>query len=784
MARDAEALILQLSADVRGLEKQFAKANKIVDNGSRAMERRAKVANDNITSRLGKGAAGVFDEVAGRAAASAGPLNTFASGLGAVGVASIATTAALAGVGLAATKALEAMNFGDQLQATADKIGVTAERLQELQYAADETDVPIEGLEQGLQKLNAAIGAFKTGVGDGKVKDAFKILGIKPEDLKGVRDASDLLPVLADKLGKVGTVAEQVQIAKKLGIEDLLPLLRQGSDGLEQMSKRARELGLVLSNETVKALADADRQMELAGQQINTNLRAAFSGLAVDIAAATTALANFLTGLRTSQPALAAYLRAISRIPTRGFIGAAQGYVEDSRRAISERRIMERGGDLYEPLNMGAFQATFGRPDVAGFDPIDKGGSGRKARDTSEADAKARREREKRIANEIYQAELDLLDLHNGERRSAEERLDFALEREAMVAKQRKAELGELEAQYRITAGKEGISAAERARLESLEAEARSARERNLKDEAALKLREEQLQYERDMAGYLSDVLGIQNAMATTQAERRKIQLQILENERAIERKTLEESLSQNPNLSPEQRAARLGAFDATTAARRGQVLSDTRGPLESYLDELPGTIGEVNEAFQRMEAEGLSSLIDGLAAASVGAADLGDVFRSTIRQMAMDANRILLQNLLSGASGGGGGGLFSSLLSIGASAFSGGFGGTKSLLQTKNLTAFKGFANGTNSAPGGLAWVGERGPELLNIPRGSQIIPNDILRGLSRQGGGNSRTYSPTMHVNVYPQGPMSSADARRTGSQISAAAMQRFAAARKAGF
>lgn len=33
-------------------------------------------------------------------------------------------------------------------------------------------------------------------------------------------------------------------------------------------------------------------------------------------------------------------------------------------------------------------------------------------------------------------------------------------------------------------------------------------------------------------------------------------------------------------------------------------------------------------------------------------------------------------------------------------------------------------FAVGTRFAPGGLALVGERGPELVNIPRGSQVIP------------------------------------------------------------
>jgi len=47
--------------------------------------------------------------------------------------------------------------------------------------------------------------------------------------------------------------------------------------------------------------------------------------------------------------------------------------------------------------------------------------------------------------------------------------------------------------------------------------------------------------------------------------------------------------------------------------------------------------------------------------------------------------------------------------------------------------TAFSkitGFAGGTNYAPGGLALVGERGPELVNLPRGSQVIPNNRIGG------------------------------------------------------
>ncbi|CAB4148415.1 hypothetical protein UFOVP535_2 [uncultured Caudovirales phage] len=45
------------------------------------------------------------------------------------------------------------------------------------------------------------------------------------------------------------------------------------------------------------------------------------------------------------------------------------------------------------------------------------------------------------------------------------------------------------------------------------------------------------------------------------------------------------------------------------------------------------------------------------------------------------------------------------------------------SLIQ--NATAPKNrFAVGTRNAPGGMALVGERGPELINLPRGSQVIP------------------------------------------------------------
>ncbi|MDQ2084769.1 phage tail length tape measure family protein, partial [Xanthobacteraceae bacterium Astr-EGSB] len=51
--------------------------------------------------------------------------------------------------------------------------------------------------------------------------------------------------------------------------------------------------------------------------------------------------------------------------------------------------------------------------------------------------------------------------------------------------------------------------------------------------------------------------------------------------------------------------------------------------------------------------------------------------------------------------------------------------------------------ASGTDNWRGGLTWVGESGRELVNLPKGSEIIP---LSKMSRQGGGTVINYSPVI--------------------------------------
>ncbi|MDA9406510.1 hypothetical protein XH80_07155 [Bradyrhizobium sp. CCBAU 45384] len=123
------------------------------------------------------------------------------------------------------------------------------------------------------------------------------------------------------------------------------------------------------------------------------------------------------------------------------------------------------------------------------------------------------------------------------------------------------------------------------------------------------------------------------------------------------------------------------------------------------------------------------ASAMDALKEAGLNA--LGKI-ADKLAQMAAD-------NLWSSAFGGSGGGGLLGLLGIGG----GGINANGSIAGAVGPTSVGGaplvgqFASGTDSAPGGLSLVGENGPEIMNVPRGAQIIPNDVLRGGGVGGGG-----------------------------------------------
>lgn len=57
-----------------------------------------------------------------------------------------------------------------------------------------------------------------------------------------------------------------------------------------------------------------------------------------------------------------------------------------------------------------------------------------------------------------------------------------------------------------------------------------------------------------------------------------------------------------------------------------------------------------------------------------------------------------------------------------------------------EQLRILNGHAIGTSYSPGGLRWVGENGPELMNVPQGAQVIPH--YKATQVTGGGDTNIY------------------------------------------
>lgn len=172
---------------------------------------------------------------------------------------SVAKTAgaAVAGLGTAfvAMGAQATQNAGE-IQELADKTGLTAERIQELQYAGADLGVEMETIAGAQAKLTKNMDA--TSKGTGTAKDAFAKLGVKVTDANGnLRDSRTVMLEAFDALGQVGNETERDALAMQIfgrSAQELNPLISAGSSEIERLAQQARETGAVMSNESVSGL--------------------------------------------------------------------------------------------------------------------------------------------------------------------------------------------------------------------------------------------------------------------------------------------------------------------------------------------------------------------------------------------------------------------------------------------------------------------------------------------------------------------------------------------------
>lgn len=146
-----------------------------------------------------------------------------------------------------------------------------------------------------------------------------------------------------------------------------------------------------------------------------------------------------------------------------------------------------------------------------------------------------------------------------------------------------------------------------------------------------------------------SAILQGQLSMARTAEERRKLQLELLDNEIEMQRATLQAVLARHDTTEIEKKIAqaKLDQLDREKGQAAAQIDRQNAGPLRQYLDGIPRTAAEINESFEIIAVDGLAQLNDGLAQAAMGTKSLGDVFSSVTNQILGDILRIVIQQQL-----------------------------------------------------------------------------------------------------------------------------------------
>lgn len=182
-----------------------------------------------------------------------------AKGVAVVTVATVAASTAL-------FKLVKATaDVGDQAAKDAKKLGLTAESVQELGFAANLTGADFGKVKIGLQAFARGLNDATT-KGTGPAFEAFEQLGISMDDpILKTKDLDKILPFLSDKFQALPDDANKTALAMKLFSKsgaEMIPLLNEGSAGLAAMRSEARALGLVMSNEQAAASEQFNDDLE------------------------------------------------------------------------------------------------------------------------------------------------------------------------------------------------------------------------------------------------------------------------------------------------------------------------------------------------------------------------------------------------------------------------------------------------------------------------------------------------------------------------------------------
>lgn len=186
-----------------------------------------------------------------------------------------ATTAATGLTALATKSAATADNIDKMSQ----KIGISREAYQELDFICSQSGMSVDKLQGGMKSLVSAMSGAASGTKSNV--EQFKQLGVEVTDANGnLRNSEDVMWETMEALQKCGNETEKTRLATKLfgksGLE-MMPLLNGASGSIEEMKNKAHDLGLVMGDEAIDngvKLTDTMDQMKRSLSAVGTKLGA------------------------------------------------------------------------------------------------------------------------------------------------------------------------------------------------------------------------------------------------------------------------------------------------------------------------------------------------------------------------------------------------------------------------------------------------------------------------------------------------------------------------------
>lgn len=165
--------------------------------------------------------------------------------------------------GLMINFAKEAVSLGGKLNDLSGQTGISAERLQKLDFAAKQNGASIDDVSSALKKLS--VNMFAGLNGNKQLLESFKSMGISVEDLKS-KSADEIFLQIADAVkGSSDPTKTMSDVVTLLGrsADSLIPLLANGASGIQAFGEQAAAAGLIIENGVIAKLDALGDKMEV-----------------------------------------------------------------------------------------------------------------------------------------------------------------------------------------------------------------------------------------------------------------------------------------------------------------------------------------------------------------------------------------------------------------------------------------------------------------------------------------------------------------------------------------